>query len=600
MNRMSLKFLSNDSSAELFESEFSCPLVGRPLRCARGRQAFTDCVDGTFLWTAAVQSMSAVAIKSKIAQLTRKSPEAWPQAAGLCSDSTSWALSLDFALSKKPRWLLDMFGVDRSGTSIIKRLFIRMNPEKKRSGPSWVSINPAFLEPRNIAIFLDGTEVAEVPELVKLLKLIGLNAESTDPGMTESRKPLRRRKFKTGEETGSYVVEPPIYRTSGKVESTKEVAHDGDRSGGLLKELPENSDELMAPLFGTLFSDPWWVETLARVIREEVSAMLTYHSIFRPEILQAELTSIYSSAHYRAVASRNLQLTSDIDLALGSSARLGVIEQEFCKRNLGALGRPLNISLAVTLVPSLALLSYLQHEVGVPLNVNYRHANSLEIIRSLQRDNFEAAPDGIVMGLMPAVTFLSQRSRPPYRPLMIMPKASNRLVATRGSKTSKRARIVLPSDLPTSASFILDSMLASGRITRTVSKIEHLEPDEIILKIQEAADDFRSILWFPHYRLNQILHGCHIFQPDSRAEDLPTILLVHEKLMYNVKLVTALDVSLRDAWLRLRLGGARLDRVINRLVSDSEYLELFTRYTGLYAVDQKYFQRAKEAQHACG
>jgi hypothetical protein len=143
-------------------------------------------------------------------------------------------------------------------------------------------------------------------------------------------------------------------------------------------------------------------------------------------------------------------------------------------------------------------------------------------------------------------------------------------------------------------------MLASGRITRTVSKIEHLEPDEIILKIQEAADDFRSILWFPHYRLNQILHGCHIFQPDSRAEDLPTILLVHEKLMYNVKLVTALDVSLRDAWLRLRLGGARLDRVINRLVSDSEYLELFTRYTGLYAVDQKYFQRAKEAQHACG
>lgn len=176
MNRMSLKFLSNDSCAELFESEFSCSLVGRNLRCVRGRQAFTDSVEGTFVWSSAVQSMSAVVIKSKIAELTRTSPQAWPQAAGLCSDSTSWALSLDFALFKKPRWLLDMFGVDSLGTPIIKRLFIRMNPEKKRPGPSWVSINPAFLDPRNIAIFLDGIEVTTAPELTALLKLIGLES----------------------------------------------------------------------------------------------------------------------------------------------------------------------------------------------------------------------------------------------------------------------------------------------------------------------------------------------------------------------------------------------------------------------------------------
>lgn len=178
MNRMALKFLSNDSRAELFESEFSSPLVGRILRCARGRQAFTESVEGTFQWTAAVQSLSAVTIKSKIAGLTRTSPEAWPQTAGLCSDSTPWALSLDFALSKKPRWLLDMFGMDSAGTPIIKRLFIRMNSEKKRPGPSWVSINPAFLEPRNIAILLDGVEVTTASELNALLKLIGLGDET--------------------------------------------------------------------------------------------------------------------------------------------------------------------------------------------------------------------------------------------------------------------------------------------------------------------------------------------------------------------------------------------------------------------------------------
>jgi hypothetical protein len=70
-----------------------------------------------------------------------------------------------------------MFGVDKSGTSIIKRLFIRMNPEKKRPGPLWVSVNPAFLEPGNISIFLDGVEVTEAPELTALLKLIGLDEQ---------------------------------------------------------------------------------------------------------------------------------------------------------------------------------------------------------------------------------------------------------------------------------------------------------------------------------------------------------------------------------------------------------------------------------------
>jgi hypothetical protein len=187
---MSLKFLSNGPSAELFESEFSCSLVGRTLRCARGRYAFTDSLEGTFLWTSAVQSMSAVAIKSKIAGLSRTTPQAWPQAAGLCSDSTPWALSLDFALSKKPRWLLDMFGLDQSGAPIIKRLFIRMNPEKKRPGPTWVSINPAFLESKNIAVFLDGVEVRTESELTALLSLIGF--EEKRPSKPKYRKKFER------------------------------------------------------------------------------------------------------------------------------------------------------------------------------------------------------------------------------------------------------------------------------------------------------------------------------------------------------------------------------------------------------------------------
>ena len=80
-----------------------------------------------------------------------------------------------------------MFGVDQSGAPIIKRLFIRMNPEKKRPGPAWVSINPAFLDPTNIAIFLDGVEVTTLSELNTLLKLIGLEGEAVSGRESGSR-----------------------------------------------------------------------------------------------------------------------------------------------------------------------------------------------------------------------------------------------------------------------------------------------------------------------------------------------------------------------------------------------------------------------------
>ena len=596
MNRLSLKFLSNDSRAELFESEFTCALVGRTLRCARGRQAFNDSVEGTFLWSSAVQSMCAVVIKSKIASLTRTGPNAWSEAAGLSSDSTSWALSLDFALSKKPRWLLDMFGVDSGGAPITKRLFVRMNPEKKRQGPCWVSLNPAFLQPENIQIFLDGTEVQDAVILKALLPRIGLEDQGQGINIQKQIVPdgvsLRSLSAANGD-----AIQLPNERNG---RSAVELSLRGKELDVSVGTAQRKCDASQSFLSGTMFGDPWWMDALKVILREEISTMLADCSIFRSETLQGEISSMCKSASYRAIAAKNLALISDIDLSLGSSARLGVIERDLCRRQVETLGRPLSIALPITLAPSLALLSYLQSEHEVPLDVNYRYAHSLEIIGALDNSRLSSPPDGIVMGVVPAVTYLSQRRRPPYKPLMIMPKASNRIVASREARVSKATRFVLPSDLPTSASFILDSMVASGRLTRSSTKIEHLEPDEIVSKIQKSSDDFRSILWFPHYQLNRLLHGCQLSAPESRAHDLPTILLVHEKIMCNVALVTAFDVAVRDAWLTLRLGGARLTRVIERLVSDTEYLELFTRYTGLYAFDQDFFQKAKEALHACG
>jgi hypothetical protein len=50
-----------------------------------------------------------------------------------------------------------------------------------------VSINPAFLDPTNIAIFLDGVEVTTLSELNTLLKLIGLEGEAVSGRESGSR-----------------------------------------------------------------------------------------------------------------------------------------------------------------------------------------------------------------------------------------------------------------------------------------------------------------------------------------------------------------------------------------------------------------------------
>jgi hypothetical protein len=61
-------------------------------------------------------------------------------AAAIDGQGDSPAASLDYALSKQPLWLQDMFGVTPHGKAISKLLFRRMNPDRKRPGPVTVFI----------------------------------------------------------------------------------------------------------------------------------------------------------------------------------------------------------------------------------------------------------------------------------------------------------------------------------------------------------------------------------------------------------------------------------------------------------------------------
>ena len=77
----------------------------------------------------------------------------------------SAAASLDFAISKQPQWVEDVFGVDKQGVSLLRRVVERSNSNLKRPGPVTVSLNRAALQENSITITVNGKDVSNILEI---------------------------------------------------------------------------------------------------------------------------------------------------------------------------------------------------------------------------------------------------------------------------------------------------------------------------------------------------------------------------------------------------------------------------------------------------
>lgn len=165
MNGFKLEFFGD--SPQLHATSFVHDLIQRELICVRGKTggAFIDA--GSFLWSRAVKALSVLMVRSiHVLSNTVMPTEKLPVLSGCRS---SLASSLDYAISKQPIWLLDMFGVDRIGKSLVQRMFRRSNPECKRPGPVSVALNDKFLPLENISIHWEGIEIKTPAEIEQLL-----------------------------------------------------------------------------------------------------------------------------------------------------------------------------------------------------------------------------------------------------------------------------------------------------------------------------------------------------------------------------------------------------------------------------------------------
>jgi hypothetical protein len=179
MAKLALWFISNRELLTLDKTLFSHPALSQELRAIRGKTAGAYSGFNSFQWTPAVQAMSVLLLRTAALH----SLEAGAGSALLEGYEDSPASSLDYSIAKAPNWLLDIFGLDKAGNPLAKRLFLRTNPERKRKGPVAVALNEKMLSRADITVYLDGRAVTSAQVLNDAAEQIeqSLSAQRSEP-----------------------------------------------------------------------------------------------------------------------------------------------------------------------------------------------------------------------------------------------------------------------------------------------------------------------------------------------------------------------------------------------------------------------------------
>ena len=142
-----------------------------PRTCRRGKGIYGTITPYTFQWSRAVRAMAVLILYTKSKYVLR-SEFAEAGLATLSGEAGSMAASLDYALSKRPLWLLDMFGASSSGEPLVRNLFMRWNSERKRGGSVVVALNPRQLESKDIEVRIGGIVIDSPESCMELAAMI--------------------------------------------------------------------------------------------------------------------------------------------------------------------------------------------------------------------------------------------------------------------------------------------------------------------------------------------------------------------------------------------------------------------------------------------
>lgn len=543
-----------DSEPELSRTRFEHPILADKREAIRGNTGGALPLGNTFKWTNAVRALSVLLLRSA------GDPAAGEQLYTLSGCRGSLAASLDYAISKEPNWLLDMFGQDLNGSAVARRLFTRTNPERKRAGPVILALNHRMLRPDEINVMINGSPCDAASQCLDLAQRI--EGQFIDGSVSEI---SERARF-------SLAAVP-----------THAIRSSPRRNHISTSDETESKRCLPACQLSNLF-------------RREILEMLRSTDIFNPSRLRRTIAILRENTAFEKIVPLTQDLISSIDQNLKYGQRLGMSPE------LSKLGErfpqvhELSVAVPPALIGSIAIFRFLQLRHQWPKEIRCDFAHSLEIISHVQDGRIEP-PDLLILGLAQGGRFFSIASKYDYVPLMVMPRISQRIVAPKvmrqSSKPDKRSRYLFMSEEPSDAAIYFSQLQSIGAVQSRSVRIQNVEPFEAASMLSEASADIQAILWFPHYELNALFNGCRIVDPtkyisgDRTASNLSefantvSFAFMHRRLLAQRTLAEFINIAIRDAWMTLKEGGDDLDRVVEHIVNDDRYVGFIRRCSGL-------------------
>lgn len=502
------------AEAELYRVEFSHPLLKEKRIAKRGKGFDSAITEFSFQWTGAVRALAWLLVTDAAADID--GAECRPLLSG---DKGSPAASLDYAISKQPRWVEDIFGADARGRSLIRRITTRSNPERKRSGP--VTIQISSKSSLRIEVFLEGVRLEKSERLEQLAKaVLDIRSSRVDlAGLGES--PVRK--------------------------------------------------------------DIVSLEYLERIYFEELTRMLSSVQVFNRSGLKNECKKINDRPSVKKRAKSDLVFSSSIDTGLSGSARLGLGVSEAQLLSAVNREEPLYCIVSLITTSSLILFEYLRQEKGYNLAIEYEWAYTDEVRKAWLKGSFKKEPDIIVHGIGPVVTMQTDNQRYSYQPLMLLPNISHAIVTPKSATSDlTNGRYLLLSDDVTTPLFCFEELVQHGYIRKNQVALENIEPDESLGFLQQNDPDLRMLMFFPHYRLLSEFGGGKSFELPKEVHQKEVVLMAHEGLIADKERAIALDIAIRNAWLELKADRVARANIVRRVVRDPRYLNTLIRFSGLH------------------
>ncbi len=504
----------------------------------RGR-FFQPPATGSFLWTSAVQAFCILALRTYVGSQ------------GITGGAGSPAASLDYSIAKEPNWLLDMFGVQADGRSQARLIFRRANPERKRAGPVSVSLNERRVGRQGIEVYLNG----EFTKSASVISELANSIEST--------------------------CFPNFGNSGGAIQGSGEVVDD---SYSELNDLPKAS-------------------TIFDLILEETFFGINELDIFSPSDLLTRLTKIVKNKLFLSLTGRaHSRLVHGVKSQHNELHRLGRTERgNELERGLKE-GPPISVVFPYSLSAVSALFHYLKFYKGYALELSYSFPHAVDIALKLIDRSFKRRPEVCVLGIGPSASVLSSRATSDYRPLMLMPRLRQAIIAPKSInlRNAKGSTLSLNNsdyffikDEPSNPMFQLKSLIDSGAVDERKIGKHHLEPDEVV-KILSAQDpSTRAISFFPHYRLNQIYNSCQVLRSreilSGNSIHQEVVLFAHRVLFEGKPKNRAqlLEIALRDAWLDLYENPDLVRRICQDFIKKQDFVEFFLRNSGMLHMKSK-------------